>query len=122
MKTLCLRSAAVLLSLLLPTIASATDWFVRSLSNGYGSGNGSNYNDAWNGFSSINWGSIQAGDTLYVCGPHDAGYLGDKNIIVPPGKSGTEMAPITIDGNCPGDSGVINSSLIRIFFDPADLN
>jgi hypothetical protein len=40
---------------------------------GYGAGDGSSYENAWNGFKAIDWDAIAGADpaTVWVCGPAD---------------------------------------------------
>ena len=45
---------------------------------------------------------IDDGDTLYVCGTHRSGIS-----LVVAGASGRDGAPITVNFDCPGDSGLI---------------
>jgi parallel beta-helix repeat protein len=74
--------------------------------NGAGSKNGTSYDNRWDGFSSIVWGTgtgkVGAGDTLYVCGT--------VNGTLAIGASGTLGNVITIRGDYPGDTGIINST------------
>jgi len=56
-------------------------------------------------FPSIGWApttGIDDGDTLYVCGTHTTG----KSLIVA-GATGSDGSPITLNFDCPGDSGLI---------------
>lgn len=46
-------------------------WYVRPDTTHSGTRNGTSYVTAWGGWSEINWGSINAGDTLYVCGTYN---------------------------------------------------
>lgn len=45
--------------------AQAANWYVRPSG---GLGSGTNWNTAWNGFSSINWSTVSCGDTIWVAG------------------------------------------------------
>lgn len=50
-------------------------FYVRPVqSGGYGSGDGSSYENAWNGMAAVDWEAMAAGDpaTLWVCGSGDA--------------------------------------------------
>ena len=41
---------------------------------GYGNGDGSSYENAWNGFDAVDWGALSKNDppaTLWVCGAPD---------------------------------------------------
>src|ERR1700730_9676998 len=85
------RSSAFLiaiLSLLLATIsANAAIHFVRS--GATGANNGSDWNNAWNGWSSINWSLVSPGATIYVAAGTYSGTLAI-------GKSGVSGNVITI--------------------------
>lgn len=48
----------------------ATDWYVKN--GGSGSNNGTSWANAWTSFSSISWGSISAGDRLFIDGGADS--------------------------------------------------
>jgi len=78
------------LFLFLSTLTYATDHYVDA--NASGQNNGTNWNDAWESFSSINWGSVNPGDVVYVSGGTDSTVYGNLSI----GASGTEGNPITI--------------------------
>ncbi|MBV8278647.1 MAG: hypothetical protein JO170_25770 [Verrucomicrobia bacterium] len=52
-------------ALLLAINAEAANWYVRP--NSSGNNTGSDWNDAWS-FSSINWSSVAAGDTVWLAG------------------------------------------------------
>jgi Concanavalin A-like lectin/glucanases superfamily/Right handed beta helix region len=80
-------------------------WYVRPDDGAYGNEDGTSYNDAFDGFSDIVWGSggVEAGDTLYICGTH----LSDKMAV---GASGSSGSPITIRGDYASDPGVIDGS------------
>lgn len=93
--------------------AFAADWFYRPKDGGpYGNSNGLSYENAWHlsnsatAIGAIDWSLIQPGETLYVGGVHDAGYL-DNNII--PNLSGQPGAHIIIDGKMPRFPGAVNS-------------
>jgi hypothetical protein len=66
--------------------ARSADWYVRP---GSGSGTGSSWTAAWNGFSGINWSSVAAGDTIWVAG-------GNYTQQLRPSKSGTSANRIFI--------------------------
>ena len=56
----------VLMLVLLPSIVTATDYYVdNSLST---NGNGLSWTTAWNSFGAIQWGSISGGDSIYISG------------------------------------------------------
>src|SRR3989304_5319930 len=74
--------------LFLASPAWATDWHVNTSSSG--SNNGTSWSNAWS-FSSISWGSVTAGDTVYFAGgTHTSGS------VLSVGSSGTLGNPITI--------------------------
>lgn len=50
--------------------AQAKTYYVRPVSGEYGSEDGTNYENAFDGFSDITWGSLGGGDTLFVAGTH----------------------------------------------------
>ncbi|MDD5232375.1 MAG: right-handed parallel beta-helix repeat-containing protein [Syntrophales bacterium] len=101
-KTMGAVAFQVFLAIMLVSVCSARDWYVRPAGSGYGSGDGTSYANAWSGFSRIVWGAngVTAGDVLYVCGTH-----GEKLTV---GASGASGAKIAIRGNYSGDPGVIN--------------
>lgn len=83
-------------------LSSPTTFYVRPDSEStYGQEGGANYDNAFNGFSGIDWDSITAGCTLYVCGTHC------ETLVVP--KSGDSAeSQIIISGNYATDPGIIN--------------
>ncbi len=87
----------------MPSLLWGADWYVRPFfwPVQYGSAIGQSYNTAWNGFASVVWGAggVQAGDTLWVCGVHDASYDFNDNALTV-GASGTSSVHITIRGDC----------------------
>ena len=105
--------ALSLVWLILSADAAASDWFVRPAGGNYGSEDGSSYQDAWDGLLNVVWGpgGVEAGDTLWVCGLHDAGYR-DRSINV--GASGTADNPIIIRGDFPGNPGTIFSCGMKL--------
>lgn len=82
-------------------------FYVRPSGGSYGSENGTSYENAWNGFTNIDWTitGVKPGDTLYICGTH-------KEVLTV-GGSGTLGSEITIRGDYPGDAGVIDSENTR---------
>ncbi len=44
------------------------NWYVRPDGGSYGNQNGTNWNNAYNGFSGINWNLISCGDTIWIAG------------------------------------------------------
>jgi hypothetical protein len=95
--------AAVTLLLSSGAAHAATNWYVDS--NASGSRNGTSWTNAWTSFSSISWGSIQAGDTLFISGGSTSQqYSG--TLTIP--KSGSASGRITIKvGQDAGHNGVV---------------
>jgi hypothetical protein len=52
------------------TISFATNWYVKN--GGGGSNNGTSWTNAWTSFGSINWGSINGGDYIFIDGGVDS--------------------------------------------------
>lgn len=48
--------------------AQAANWYVRPNGGSYGSENGTDWNNAFDGFNGISWGSVSCGDTVWVAG------------------------------------------------------
>jgi hypothetical protein len=84
-------SFAVILFLLLSLQLFAADWYIDK--NASGSNNGSNWANAWQSFTSINWNSIQPGDFIYISGGTDSTVYTSGMTV---GKNGTAGHPITI--------------------------
>lgn len=89
----------------------ATEWFVRPYGGSYGSANGSDYSNAWDGLENITWNNIGIGDMLHICGTHvrevtSGGNIAEQGDVVP-FVSGTIESPVVITGECSGDSGII---------------
>src|ERR1700694_2000908 len=100
-----------LLALLLLAFSStcfANNFFVRAGASG--ANDGSDWNNAWTGWSSINWGSIRAGDTVYVAGGR---YTGMLRI----GASGTAGNMITIQRVRSTDSAATSAAGWAATFD-----
>jgi len=74
-------------ALLLAINAEAANWYVRP--NSSGNNTGSDWNNAWS-LNSINWGSVQPGDTLWLAG----GNYGGGTLTT--GTSGSSGNPILI--------------------------
>jgi hypothetical protein len=68
---------------------AAADWYVRPNGGNYGAENGTDWNNAFDGFADIAWASVNAGDSIWVAG-------GDYTQTLTPGKSGTASAPISV--------------------------
>jgi len=109
----------LILLALIPRITFGADWYARPYNGptGYGISDGASYENAFNGIDSvrsIKWAGINPGDTLFVCGFHDGGgydYASAPRPVMFIGNvHGTEAAPITISGGCPGDPGTIFGS------------
>lgn len=69
----------------------------------YGTEDGSSYENAFNGFSSIT--GVIAGDTVYICGTHTETWA--VNFV------GLAATPVLVYGNYPTDPGVIDSEDTR---------
>ena len=69
--------------------------YVRPSGSTYGTGDGSSYANAWSGFSSINWASLE-NNVLAVCGTH---FQDQLNV---------QANNVTIVGNDPNESGVLD--------------
>jgi len=99
----------------IPSLVSATDWYVRPAGGNYGVEDGSSYDNAWDSLLNVVWGSggVQAGDTLYVCGFHTRTYSGGKHAVfcdeslIEPISGTSDSNRIIIRGDCPGDPAEI---------------
>ena len=78
-----------LILVILPSLVSATDYYVRPTSGEYGAENGLSWETAFDGFGDIEWPSIGAGDTLYIAG----GTYSESLTI---GASGSPGNPVTV--------------------------
>ena len=94
----------------------AQTWFARPQmdTGSYGNDDGRSYEDAWNGLQESVWGveGIEAGDTLYICGPQVFSLETDRPIVTQAqvliGSSGLSFEhPITIRMDCPGEEGFL---------------
>jgi len=66
-----MKKLLIFLICLSPTLAFGTDYYVRPSGGSYGSENGTSYANAWDGFSNINWSTVDTGNgKLFVCGTH----------------------------------------------------
>jgi hypothetical protein len=54
----------------LDEFSTTSNYYVRPAGGSYGIEDGSSYDNAWNGFSNIDWGAIDPGSTLFVVGTH----------------------------------------------------
>jgi hypothetical protein len=90
-----------------------TDWYVRPTGGIYGNEDGTSYDNAWDGLLNVVWsaGGIQAGDTLYICGPHVHEMVNTNNIAnqadITVSASGSSGNRIIIRGDYPGDAGIV---------------
>lgn len=97
------------------TSARAASWFVDSTAGG--AGTGITWGNAWTAFSSINWNSVQPGDTIYISGGPTAGQkLYNSQWTV--GKNGTSGHPITIaikaDDPLHNGTAILNGNYIEM--------
>jgi len=87
---------------------NATDYYVRPNEGEYGSGDGSNYANAFDGFSNINWANVDAGNgKLFVCGV----FTSEQLVIGANGEDGTPILIVnclTANGASTDDPAVIN--------------
>lgn len=99
---------AVFLVACLGVNAWGETFYVRDSSSGeYGAEDGTSYENAFDGFADIVWGSgagqVGAGDTLYICDTID----GEKLTVSGSGSGGNV---ITIRGDYPGHAGIIDGT------------
>jgi hypothetical protein len=80
-----------MLLLFIHTSAWGADWYIDNLASG--ANNGNSWSNAWQSFSSINWGAINPGDTIYISGGNSSKTY---NELLRIDKSGSEGLPITI--------------------------
>ena len=90
--------------------------------NATGNNSGTSWSNAWNSFGSIDWNSIQAGDTLYISGGSNSKtYFETLNInatqgtstnriIITKGKTAGHNGEVIIDGQNSRSSGIANQS------------
>lgn len=103
---------------------TATDWYVRpgvwTTVNGttgkpiptagvYGLQDGTSYANAWNGITSITYGSgaFNTGDTLYVCGMHVYRIFQNAGTLTSQAVSAIGVSGVTIRFDYPGDAGLL---------------
>jgi hypothetical protein len=65
------------------------NWYVRPNGGAYGAENGTDWTNAFDGFSDINWAGVSAGDTIWVAG-------GTYTQSLTPAASGSSGNPIAI--------------------------
>ena len=99
------------------SICSAALWYIDNAASG--SNNGTSWANAWESFGAISWGSLNAGDTLYISGGSsgktyigelqiNAGGSSGNPIHIRPGQDAGHNGVVTIDGN--------NSTENTVFF------
>jgi hypothetical protein len=81
----------LVLFLFITPIAYSTNYFVDK--NASGQNNGTSWINAWQSFSSVNWGSIQPSDIIFISGGTDSTVYYERLVI---GASGTTGNYITI--------------------------
>jgi hypothetical protein len=92
------------LTVLLAVPSQAANWFVRPNGGAYGAENGTDWNNAFDGFADIAWAGINPGDMIWVAG-------GTYTQDLVPGKSGTSGSRVAIQrargdsSACAGASG-----------------
>jgi hypothetical protein len=94
------------------TIVMTGDYYVRPSGGTYGSEDGADYDNAWDGFSNVNWATVDSGDgRLFVCGTHNEsvtiGAAGESGtpihlVTCTTAKGSTDNDPGTIDPNAAG--------------------
>jgi hypothetical protein len=109
------KKILVLLLLAFNSTCFATNYFVRAGASG--ANNGSDWNNAWTGWSSIQWASIRAGDTVYVAGGRYAGTLqigasgkADNRITIQRVRSTDSAATSAAGWNAAFDSRVLQDT------------
>lgn len=96
-------------------VATPKTLFVRPTGTTYGTGDGTSYANAWSGFSAINWGALNAWDTLYVCGNHSETLnVGASNFYLR-GDYTTDMAVINVASSSDVCIRVQGKSYIELF-------
>jgi hypothetical protein len=82
----------------------ATNWYVDNTVSG-GLANGTSWANAWHSMASIGWGSVKAGDTVYISGGA-ASQIYYETLTI--GASGNSGSPITISvGRDAGHTGQV---------------
>lgn len=89
-------------------------WYVRPNTSHNATRDGTSYATAWGGWSAITWGvgGVTAGDTLYVCGAHNAG----ANILATGPHLATVNSRTTIRGDYAPDPGSISFAAGTYYF------
>lgn len=91
------------MTLLLPTRGSASNWYVDQ--DAAGSSTGGSWDNAWKGFSSVQWDLVQPGDTIFLSGGSTSKTYNETLSV---GKSGLPGAPVTIRvGQDAGHNGLV---------------
>lgn len=97
------RFLPILLIALLQWTTEATLWYVDSTASG--SNNGTSWANAWQSLPAISWGSVHAGDTVYISGGSTSQTYGG---YLDPSNDGTSGSPITITcGIGAGKDGIV---------------
>ena len=105
-----MRSGAVILAVLtICPAAWATDFHVDNAATG--SNSGASWADAWDSFASIDWGSVNPGDTIYISGGATSKTYNEQ-LTVGAGGSNGSLVTIDIGANSPSPSG--HSGQVRI--------
>lgn len=76
------------------SLANAANWYVDSAKIGNSANNGTAWSSAWTNFSSINWGSVSAGDIVYLSGAPGGTSVYTGNLDI--SKSGTFANRVTV--------------------------
>ncbi|KYK26816.1 hypothetical protein AYK26_04485 [Euryarchaeota archaeon SM23-78] len=113
---------ALALLLFIPNLVFATDWYVRPPGGDYGTEDGTDYDNAWDGLLNVVWGpgGVRGGDNLYICGlhvheitnPYD-NFVSQADIFPVSGNSENER--IIIRGDCPGNPGIVWGAYRNMF-------
>jgi hypothetical protein len=109
-----MKYVLVVFLFLIPAMAGATNWYVAVGASG--SNNGTNWTNAWNEMNQISWGSISAGDTIWLAGgsystPMSISASGSAgNLILVRRVRSTDATPVAASGwNASFDSQVVIS-------------
>lgn len=95
----------IIIALLLTFNLYATNWYVRPVTGEYGLENGTSWDNAFDGFLDIAWGSISAGDTVFISGGADTTYYYETLTPEASGSFGNQI--IITPGNDTGHDGVV---------------